>query len=104
MKYAKLISTNQIMMAEESGRPEDQLLNCMLSSGYEESDIQIVSMPDAEYDALIVAQDEAAMTYAKKRERDYPTIGDQLDKIYHEGIDAWKTDMIKPIKDKYLKE
>ena len=27
---------------------------------------------------------------------------DQLDKIYHEGIDAWKTD-IKAIKDKYPK-
>ena len=33
-----------------------------------------------------------------------PTIEDQLDKIYHEGIDAWKNDMIKPIKDKYPKE
>ena len=58
------------MMAEESGRSEDQLLNCMLSSGYEESDIEIIDVTDAEYDALIVAQDEAAMTYAKKRKRE----------------------------------
>ena len=41
--------------------------------------------------------------YARKREAEYPKIGDQLDKIYHEGIDAWKADMITPIKNKYSK-
>ena len=41
--------------------------------------------------------------YARKREAEYPKIGDQLDKIYHEGIDAWKADMITPIKNKYPK-
>jgi len=82
MKYAKLISTNQILMAEESGRPQDQLLNCMLSSGYEESDIQILSVTDAEYDALIVAQAEASMTYADKRKIDYPTIEELVVALY----------------------
>lgn len=37
-----------------------------------------------------------------KRKEEYPSIVDQLDKIYHEGIDAWKVD-IKAIKDKYPK-
>jgi hypothetical protein len=32
----------------------------------------------------------------------YPSIGDQLDDIYHNGIDAWKA-TIKAIKDKYPK-
>jgi len=36
------------------------------------------------------------------RQNEYPSIADQLDKIYHEGIDAWKTE-IKVIKDKYPK-
>tara|TARA_R100001086_G_scaffold178869_1_gene99142 strand:+ start:320 stop:640 length:321 start_codon:yes stop_codon:yes gene_type:complete len=44
-----------------------------------------------------------AQDYARKREGEYPKIGDQLDKIYHEGIDAWKADMITPIKNKYPK-
>tara|TARA_R110000824_G_scaffold8267_2_gene37303 strand:- start:1173 stop:1484 length:312 start_codon:yes stop_codon:yes gene_type:complete len=44
-----------------------------------------------------------ALDYARKREAEYPKIGDQLDKIYHEGIDAWKADMITPIKNKYPK-
>ena len=41
--------------------------------------------------------------YTRNRKNEYPSIGDQLDKIYHEGIDAWKADMIKPVKDKYPK-
>ena len=36
------------------------------------------------------------------RQLEYPSIVDQLDKIYHEGIDAWKVD-IKAIKDKHPK-
>ena len=41
-------------------------------------------------------------TYTESRRTEYPSIKDQLDKIYHEGIDAWKAD-IKAIKDKYPK-
>ena len=41
-------------------------------------------------------------TYTQARAAEYPLIVDQLDKIYHEGIDAWKAD-IKVIKDKYPK-
>ena len=41
-------------------------------------------------------------TYTQARAAEYPPIVDQLDKIYHEGIDAWKAD-IKAIKDKYPK-
>jgi hypothetical protein len=41
-------------------------------------------------------------TYTEARAAEYPPIVDQLDKIYHSGIDAWKAD-IKTIKDKYPK-
>ena len=41
-------------------------------------------------------------TYTEARKAEYPPIEDQLDKIYHSGIDAWKED-IKVIKDKYPK-
>ena len=46
---------------------------------------------------------EAANDYKVKRAAEYPPIEDQLDEIYHNGIDAWKAD-IKAIKDKYPKE
>ena len=40
--------------------------------------------------------------YNVARQVEYPSIVDQLDKIYHGGVDAWKAD-IKAIKDKYPK-
>mgnify|MGYP001234570317 CR=1 FL=1 len=51
----------------------------------------------AEYEAYL-----AATAYQRERAAAYPEIVDQLDKIYHEGIDAWK-DQIKTVKDKYPK-
>ena len=47
----------------------------------------------AEYDAL---------QYQRDREKEYPSIVDQLDDIYHNGIDGWKA-TIKVTKDKYSK-
>ena len=41
-------------------------------------------------------------TYTDARKAEYPPLEEQLDKIYHSGIDAWKAD-IKTIKDKYPK-
>ena len=41
--------------------------------------------------------------YVAKRVGAYPSIEDQLDKIYHEGIDAWKAD-IQAIKNANPKE
>ena len=46
---------------------------------------------------------EEVNVYQEKRKLEYPDWGDQLDKIYHSGIDAWKAD-IKTIKDKYPKQ
>ena len=41
--------------------------------------------------------------YQRDRAKEYPTIVDQLDDIYHNGIDGWKA-TIKVTKDKYPKE
>jgi hypothetical protein len=38
------------------------------------------------------------------RKTEYLSWEEQLDYIYHNGITKWKTDHIKPIKDKYPKE
>ena len=46
---------------------------------------------------------EEVNVYQEKRKLEYPSWGDQLDQIYHNGIDAWKAD-IKAIKDKYPKQ
>jgi len=44
----------------------------------------------------------AAIAYQGQRKAEYPSIEDQLDDIYHNGIDAWKA-TIKTTKDKYPK-
>jgi hypothetical protein len=43
-----------------------------------------------------------AVAYKDKRAAEYPSVVDQLDDIYHNGIDAWKA-TIKTTKDKYPK-
>jgi hypothetical protein len=59
---------------------------------------------DAEIDAeLKRMQDEyEANEYQRSRASEYPSIADQLDEIYHNGINAWKA-IIKQTKDKYPK-
>ena len=44
-----------------------------------------------------------AKEYQRDRATEYPSIADQLDDLYHNGIDGWKT-TIKAIKDKHPKE
>jgi hypothetical protein len=41
--------------------------------------------------------------YQRERAEAYPSIADQLDDLYHNGIDGWKK-TIKAVKDKYPKE
>ena len=41
-----------------------------------------------------------ATKYQDDRRRAYPTLGDQLDYIYHNGIDKWKTEVVDPVKKK----
>jgi len=52
-----------------------------------------ISRLQAEYDAK---------EYQRKRAKAYPSIADQLDTIYHGGLDAWKAS-IQAIKEEYPK-
>ena len=68
---------------------------------------EVIELSDAEYDkkitALATQKDyDANQSYKDKRAAEYPSIPDQLDDIYHNGIDAWK-ETIKATKDKYPK-
>jgi len=61
---------------------------------------------EAEFNAKVAelqaAYDEANAPYKLDRARAYPSIADQLDQIYHEGIDAWK-ETIAAVKAEYPK-
>ena len=41
--------------------------------------------------------------YKQQRAEEYPPLTEQLDYIYHNGVEAWKADMIQPVKNKYPK-
>ena len=53
------------------------------------------------YDSLIATWNSEE--YARNRASEYPDWGTQLDYIYHNGIDKWKTDIVDPVKTKYPK-
>ncbi len=46
----------------------------------------------------------ASTKYQRDRKVEYPDIGDQLDYIFHHGVEKWKEDMIIPVKNKHPKE
>ncbi len=61
-----------------------------------------ISKADIEAKKAELQADYDAKEYQRDRAKEYPSIADQLDDIYHNGIDAWKA-TIKVTKDKYPK-
>ena len=55
-----------------------------------------------EYNQAAVDAYVAANEYKSKRAAEYPNIADQLDTLFHEGIDGWK-ETIQAVKTKYPK-
>jgi len=53
-------------------------------------------------DESVVTAKMNELAYKDNRKAEYPSIADQLDDLYHNGIDGWKA-TIKAIKDKYPK-
>ena len=52
---------------------------------------------------LTVDDDVVDRVIIDLRKKAYPSWQDQLDYIYHNGVDGWKADIITPIKEKYPK-
>ena len=88
-----------IVIAEIKEKKEhpnaDKLGIYMISIG-EKDLIQVVAG-----DKTLKVGDKVA--YINRRASEYPSISEQLDSIYHNGIEAWKADMILPVKNKYPK-
>tara|TARA_R100000664_G_scaffold2265_1_gene5806 strand:+ start:156 stop:449 length:294 start_codon:yes stop_codon:yes gene_type:complete len=63
-----------------------------------------VTLVQSDIDAARTALDKefADNKYQRDRAAEYPSVVDQLDDIYHNGIDGWKA-TIKATKDKYPK-
>ena len=81
------ISTNTFIAAFSGSEGWEQFVNDIYTNGL----------------GIVEGADYVGVTaYTDARAAEYPPIKDQLDKIYHSGIDAWKAD-IKAVKDKYPK-
>tara|TARA_R100001443_G_scaffold67604_1_gene76385 strand:- start:13 stop:306 length:294 start_codon:yes stop_codon:yes gene_type:complete len=66
------------------------------------NDTAIISKSDIEAKQAELDAEYNNNKYQRDRKKEYPSIADQLDDIYHNGIDGWKT-TIKAVKDKYPK-
>ena len=76
----------------------------MIDDGTEtivDADGNPVTIDQTLVDAARVELDK--LLYQEDRAKAYPDWGTQLDYIYHNGIDKWKTDIVDPIKAKYPK-
>ena len=62
-----------------------------------------ISVDDIEAKKIELQTEYDNNKYQRDRAKEYPSIANQLDDIYHNGIDGWKT-TIKTVKDKYPKE
>ena len=65
-------------------------------------DTPVISKADIVAKQAELKADYDAKEYQRKRKAEYPSIEDQLDDIYHNGISGWSA-TIKKTKDKYTK-
>ena len=74
------------------------------SAGAFDKDGKSVTLDQSKIDAAraTLNAEYTALEYSRNRAAEYPSIEDQLDDIYHNGVAGWKTS-IKAIKDKYPK-
>lgn len=94
MKY--YLSPDKRIFAYESNGSQDRLIP---SSYVAISEEQAKSLRDEQQKSQF-----NALSYADKRRLEYPSIGEQLDALYHAGLyPKDMADKIKAVKDKYQK-
>ena len=89
-----ILAINPSAQVSVNGEDLDQITWHNGTAEISKADIQ------AKQAELKTAYDNAK--YQRDRAEAYPSIADQLDDLYHNGIDGWKT-TIKVTKDKYPK-
>lgn len=88
MRYFK-DNNNEVFGYEETQTPKDGLVEITLD----------------EVNAINNAKQVEAfnsLSYAQKRASEYPPMEEQMDMIFHNGLDYWKS-QIQVVKDKYPK-
>ena len=75
---------------------------------YKQVNNERLEFNDSDYEQAIEDRknsllDEYNFGYIQARQEAYPSYGEQLDYIFHNGLEAWKTDIIQPIKEAHPK-
>ena len=104
--YIEIDSNKQVM-----GYSDNETSNAVKTDKAVPSftDTQILKFVDGDFvvedsqDLIDRKTEYDAQEYARNRATEYPSTGDQLDYIFHNGVAKWKTDMIAPVKAKYPK-
>jgi len=99
-KY-KIIETEFPTGISTSIKNNDTGINCPQCKGNKEYD-QFLQDVKEEGLTIVEGPDVVTPDYRSQRLAEYPSIEDQLDKLYHTSLTAWKAD-IKAVKDKYPK-
>jgi hypothetical protein len=94
MKYFKRPSDNEIFAYEEDGSQDHLIDESFISLTKEQAEQQSIDNYNNYFNNL---------SYSLKRSQSYPSIPDQLDIIYHQGLDAWKQ-VIDEVKSRYPKD
>ena len=102
MKIILQKSTGQILEAFSGIEPDDETL-LKNNSQIDKADLEVKSVTPEEHREITNAYLKTTSDgYKVFRQTEYPSIPDQLDEIYHNGVDSWKA-VIKVTKDKYPK-
>ena len=67
------------------------------------SDTPVIPKADIEAKMAELKAEYDSKQYQRDRAEAYPSWQDQLDKIYHDGVTKWKSEMIDPIKSAHPK-
>jgi len=87
MIYAKEKATGKIL-ASNSHCTVESMLSDITSDGTSAEDVVVAEATESEIKTMLDQQHEASKTYADKRRRSYPPIGDQLDALWKGGDEA----------------
>ena len=71
---------------------------------YKQVNNERLPISDSDFEQMVIdcansKFDQQENGYKTARQEAYPSYGEQLDYIFHNGLEAWKTDIIQPIKD-----
>tara|TARA_R110000796_G_scaffold249195_2_gene376726 strand:+ start:690 stop:1085 length:396 start_codon:yes stop_codon:yes gene_type:complete len=85
-------------------KPTDSVIQAKLDEMNTEYDLAMCRHQRALGGEAVQYNDDGdAIGWQDTGEDGYPPIGEQLDYIYHNGVDAWKTNMIDPVKARFPK-